>query len=172
MCIVQIEPQAPPAPAPIKWAPNQRPRPTDCTFLACSTSPLLQSITTSLHQTDLTTSSLPYANPRNLLYKNMAPSPPLLQLLCQGWHNSLTLRHSSINSACEGMCCHCLLPLPAGQLHPPRGAPRSPIMTACGGERVESCSWEGAFRENVLALTPEGGKGETGMRHSSPLLLI
>lgn len=59
-----------------------------------------------------------------------------------------------------------------GWLHQLRGAPSASITAVCGGEQGEPCSWEGARSETVLDLTPKGGKKETGMRHSSPLLLI
>lgn len=61
------------------------------------------------------------------------PQAPFPRLLCQGWHNSPAPRHVSINSACEGKGCHCLLLLPAGRLHLLRGAPSAPITATRGG---------------------------------------
>lgn len=65
-----------------------------------------------------------------------------------------------------------LAPAPPRPASPDKRSSQIPHHDCRWGRAGESCSWEGAFRENVLALTPEGGKGETGMRHSSPLLLI
>lgn len=153
----------PPGWAPALWVPDPQTAPS----WLIPTSPLLQPIAASLCQMDATGFPPPHTHPQE-------PPVPKHSLKSPSRDSSAgagaTPRHQGTSQltrhARERAAAACSCSSRAG------GAPSTPIAATRGGERGEPCSWEGAHSKTVLALTPEGGKGETGMRHSSPSLLI